>query len=741
MTAKELNEKHTAIIDALVCKEITIALDKLSGLIGQSHNADLKSQMEKHTETYHNMLKYSFNYGPDPERENVHRRLIRSLLTLADETRESLIITYNLSSFAIRKAQVKRNLSQWSSQDSEELVDELAADSDLRSLIKSAFGESSDKSPIKTRETFSKIFYVIWLTDQFKETHTTLLKGIIHSDTIPWYDKSTLVSALTLSLQRYFDFDKFNALCDFYDAAEDQVWQRALVGIFIAAITHNNRLEYYPEVINRLKSYAGNASFEKDIEFIIIQYLKSKETEKISKKIQEEILPHMMKIKTKLETKLDLDNILSVEDFEDKNPEWKNMFKDTPNLYEKFEEFSMMQMEGSDVFLSAFAMLKRFDFFNPISNWFVPFYSENDALEGVITDEKGDFDVDKFIKGLEKSHFLCNSDKYSFCLNIKYMPSMQKSMMMEMFNMELKAMNEMEESDSKVNHNMKRQTVFTQYFQDLYRFFRLFPRKEEFEDFFSVQVDFEQLHLLSLLNKKQKILRNIGEFYFEKEYYHAALKIFKSFDEKDQSFELFEKIAYAYQQLKDFPRALGYYKKAALYDQNRAWVMKKIAFCHRKLKQFNEALENYREVEKMRPDDLHIQANLGHTYMELGDYDEALNYYFKVEYLDPKNYKIHRPIAWCSFIQGKFDTARKYFKKIIEADANHYDYLNLGHVEWCDGNTKKAIENYRKSLSKTDYDYEWFYKEFKEDRKNLLKHGIDEMDMSLMKDYLRMKEE
>ena len=45
-----------------------------------------------------------------------------------------------------------------------------------------------------------------------------------------------------------------------------------------------------------------------------------------------------------------------------------------------------MQIEGSDVFMSAFSKLKNFPFFNEFSNWFSPFYKENEFI-GVSVEE------------------------------------------------------------------------------------------------------------------------------------------------------------------------------------------------------------------------------------------------------------------------------------------------------------------------------------------------------------------
>ncbi len=88
-------------------------------------------------------------------------------------------------------------------------------------------------------------------------------------------------------------------------------------------------------------------------------------------------------------------------------------------------------------------------------NWFLPFYKENEYVAGTFSDVGEGFDVRQFAEGIERSNFLCNSDKYSFCLNVRHMPAFQKSTVMELFNMELKAMNEMAQDDDLINTDAK----------------------------------------------------------------------------------------------------------------------------------------------------------------------------------------------------------------------------------------------------------------------------------------------
>ena len=739
MTFAELTDRYQQVIQFVEDHRINEAMDAMGSLAVLCTKRDLGIQLEKHRDTYRNMLTYSFELGDDPEKEQVFNRLMKSVLELNDDIREDILMKERLISYYPQKQEVEQKLLSSASPD---LAENLAFKKEIEYILSEEEKTGDEKTEknqvIDYQKSLLSIFRTIWLTDKFREAEISMAGKICKSRLIPWYDKAVLVSSLTLSLVRHFDIQKVNLLFEFYEEGENQVWQRALIGLFLGLYFHDYRLSYYPEIANRLEVARENRKLEKNIEAIVIQFLKALETEKVTKKIREEILPEMMKMKSTLEEKLDLEDILSSKNIEDENPEWETVFKDTPDLYHKIEEFSALQMEGSDVFLSAFAMLKRFPFFDELSNWFLPFHKDNSEVREGLSDQEGDFDVEMFTEGLERSSFLCNSDKYSFCLNVRHMPAMQKSMMMELFNMELKAMNEMADSDEMIDDSVKDKAIYTQYLQDLYRFYKLHPLKSEFEDVFEIEFDFENSSLFGILISDSRILRNIGEFYFEKNQFDRAIRIFEQLCCTEENAELFEKTAFSYQKIGDYQKALEFYHKAELFDRSKSWVIKKIAYCSRKIGDFDTALEYYHEAEKLEPDNLFIQTFLGHTKMDREEFEEALKYYFKVEYKAPDNHKIHRPIAWCSFLLGKFDQAEKYFLKVMEKEGNKNDFMNLGHVLWCKGDRKGAIENYRKSLEKGSRDIEWFSTVMEEDGEHLSRHGIKELDIPLMVDYIRM---
>lgn len=731
---------HHKITQLIIDNKIINSIDELYRFADQEGKQYHRVQIDKLKETYLNILKHSFINIEDPERDKIFKNLKKSLLELADSIKESLLTeTSDLTIYKL-KWSMERKLGL-QTEKAYSLVQNLTFDKELHNILKENninFSRSENNEPqiISRQDALKELFNYLWLTDYYHETETKILKTLSTSKKIPWHDKSLVVSALTLSLLKVFDKNKFFALFDFYFAREQQVWERALIGIILALYKYDERIEFYPDLLKKLYKLSESPEISKELEAVTIQIFKSKDTEKITKKWEEEILPEMLKMQPKIEKNLDLENIVPDKFLEDKNPDWENVFKDSPDLLDKLQDFSQMQIEGSDVFMSAFSKLKQFPFFQEISNWFSPFYKENEYID--LISEKEETNMAPFIEQLEKSHYMCNSDKYSFCLNLQFIPESHKSMMMDMFNQEMESMQEISKDENLLNQFAITKSIITQYLQDLYRFFKLHPNKKEFPDIFKWRFDIQNKKFFNHLIKDNQVVRNIAEFFFENKHFRQAVEIFQLLETKDTpNAELFEKIGYCYQQMGEYKKALEYYQKADLLETNKIWITKKIALCYRYLNQHEKALEYYKEAEKAEPDSLYIQAYIGHSLMRLGKYEEALKYYFKVEYLAPSNEKIQRPVAWISFVLGKFDTAINYFNKILNKNQNEFDLIYLGHVYWCIKNPQKAVELYRQAYQLLDNKDELFETAFDEDIKYLKKHGIREIEINLMKDLIK----
>jgi tetratricopeptide (TPR) repeat protein len=710
MENKLLLKKHAHCCQLVIEKKIHEAFAALQELTEQAHNSDLQTRLDDNHQTYTNILRYSFGEVEDPEKKAVYYKLLRSLLELADDTLEVILSG---------TGRLYRTHQNWTSDTSAGNIKNLASLPD-------------DKRSEEIKQMFNYL-----LTDKYHEAEKTFVKLALQKNYLKWWEKCLVISAMTLSLQRNFDETKILLLIETYKSNEEQIWQRALVSIFIVLFQHSNRLFLYPNLKKQIEELHENPQFEKSIETIIIQLIKTRDTEKIAHRFRDEIMPEMVKFHSRMYDKLDMRNIVQDPFGEDKNPDWENIFEDSPNLMNQLEELSKLQMEGSDVMMGTFSMLKQFPFFDELSNWFIPFHKEDWKIKELLKDDSGTFDAEKFLKNMENSFILCNSDKYSFCLNVNRIPTRERGMMVEMFNMEANAMEEAAMDDKVLQKPEYQRKVFTQHIQDLYRFYKLYRNKSDFYDIFSTDMDFHNKDFLAIVLNDATILRNIGEFYFEKKYYKDAIEVFRKIDTIPENIELWQKIAYSWQKLGDYQKALEYYLKADLTDIRKAWNIKKIALCYKRLGDYDKALHYYLEAEKMEPEDLQVQANLAHTYFEMNDFESALKIYFKVEYLAPDNHKIQRPIGWCSFMLGKFDTARKYFQKVIDNEPNEHDLLNMGHAEWCSGNKQNAIEKYSQSIHKANNSFDWFSNEFVADSDILIRHGVDPFDIPLMLDYLK----
>ena len=737
MIEKALKILYKDICDNLAQRKLKPAFDLLEKMISQNRLELYRDEWRNLEQTYSYMLKYTVEGIQDPDRQKIYRKLIVSVYKLADSLFEAARLKISSSIEYERKRSVQ-NLVKPEFNNYLSLLEDYYLQKELESLAE----ESDVKTENKTEDAKEHqqkmivLFNHLWLKDKLTDEETKFLNDFFASEIIYDAYKSLIVSSVILSLQRFFDKKKFDVLFNVYDLNNIEIKQRALVGLIMAFYRYDSRMPFFPELTGRLKILNEDPGFKQNLERALIQFIRSRETEKIQKKIKDEIIPEMIKISPNLKNKINLEGLMEEGLEEDKNPEWQEIFKDSPGLMDKMEEFSELQMEGADVFMGSFAMLKMYPFFSEFTNWFIPFFIQNPQLAQLVnSDEETNI---WFIDALTSAPILCNSDKYSFCFSIQNLPKENREFMAQGMNAEMGQFKEMQKDEEMTDPGKQAGYVSNQFIQDLYRFYKLHPRRNDFEDIFSWRFDFHnKITLGSILKEDEKVLRNIGEYYFKKNYYEEAAEIFEQLLQKEKDGELFQKTGFCYQKLGNYEKALEAYKKAELFGLNQLWNFKKIALCYRNLKKPQKALEYYLEVEKLNDQDLNAELNIGHCYLELEKFEEALKYYFKVEYLAPGNKKVWRPLGWCSFVTGKKEQAAKYFQQLVDGEPNKHDLMNMGHVQWSLGNRKEALAYYKKSISKDDFTEKEFFEVFEEDLHHLLEQGVEKEDVPIMLDQLR----
>ena len=737
MNETDIRNSYITICQLLADRKLKPAFDQIGTMITANGLGEFGNQLLDLEQNYRFMLKYTVEGISDPERQKIYQHILISSFELADSVADSLKMRFS-TSLEYQKKRGFVRLALEHIPDNFAQLESFYLENELRSLLETPIDDrKNDIDREIHHQKLINLFYHYWFKNKLTSEEISCFRYFLQNAAVLNHEKAFLITSLTFGLLHFFDEQKLMLLFESYESTLEEVSQRALTGLLLSLYHYDARIFLFPAITARLELLIENKSFGQHLEKIILQLIGSKETEKIQRKLQDEILPEMMKLSPNLRNKLSMEALLGDALNEDKNPDWQDIFKDSPGFLDKMEELSEMQMKGADIFMTSFANLKNFPFFSELTNWFVPFFPNHPEL--IRSSSSGDMqDNHKLFDLLLKTPVLCNSDKYSFCFSMQTIPAEYKKMMFDSLTAEFDQLIESEHEEELITNDRKAEAISGQYIRDLYRFFKLHPQREGFDDIFAWPFDFHNKSAFhKLLHENKQLLRNIAEFYFAKNYYQEASEIYVLLIRQMEEAELLQKLAYCHQKMGHYEVALSYYLKADLFDQNRVWNLKKIALCYRHLKKAGLALDYYLQVVALEPDNLGIYISIGHCRMELKQYDEALKSYFKVEYLSPGNKKIWRPIGWCSLLVGKKEQSEQYFTKLVEDSPNKFDLMNMGHVQWCLGKRKSALDYYMQSIQDAEMSEKEFMEAFHEDLEHLLFLGIEADDVPIMLDQLR----
>lgn len=714
MTSQEITTYYNGIIVSLDNKELKNAFDSLRQLIVATKEYTFLDKLNEMHDTYKYMLRYRVEGVADPMQQQIYRNL--------------LIATYELASKIVRQILQKDSPRMYYSR--------LRSIDIPRPFTYKELADTLASSPEKDgRAQFDQalvtLFHKIWVSGLLSIDEAAEIQQILLNESQP-YVASETVSALTLALQESFDERKLMLLFDAADQNDLQVKIRAIIGILLTLYIYRHRLYLYPRTNERLAELAEQPGFLPLLRTIILKFILSRETEKITRKLQNEIIPQMMKLTPKLNKKLNMQDFTAETAGDGINPEWESMLENS-GFAEKMKEFSELQMEGADVMHSSFIHLKSYPFFREIGNWFLPFTAAHSLIAGnQLFNEKEHIILD----ALANSSFICNSDKYSIYFSLMNIPAEQRALIANQFNSE--AAEYMEQKKETLNFRQKEESIISEYVQDLYRFYKVHPQHAEFNDIFRLPLDFHNLPALKQYISDTESLHILAEYYLKKKYYEDALVLFKELATRNPTDAvLFQKIGFCQEMTGKYEEATSTYIHAELLDSNNKWTLRHIAKLYRAAGQPEKALSYYTRLEQLEPDNLSVQIHIGHCYLELKDYDKALKCFFKVDYLDSKSHKAWRPIAWCSFVTGKYEQANKYYQQILQDNPNEQDFLNAAHTQWILHRPKEALALYKRSVQSENNNFHKFMEQFQQDLPELKAAGIQEADIPLLLDELR----
>lgn len=733
MTELDIKKYRSEIIVLIKEARLYEAFSSFSKLLHTFPNWEISEELSKLQTSYKYMLSYMAQGASDPQKELIYTNLLISLYSLIDRYSYHLLSIYSHSQYnAIKQDFVKTGDSLRT------LFDNFNTEYKRYKLYASIPDNEINENKIlelkiNVEKAETRLFNYVWTAFDINEEDLTILTSVM-TDTaeIPENLRALLLSAMFLNINYFYNEHILLLLFSIasYNRNNDELAVRAMCCIFLILHKYNYITTLSKDVTDSLNELKQDAKFRNAIELISLQFIRSCDTEKLTRMVHDELLPGLMNASSGLlknfkDKKPGNNDIIDLES----NPEWEE-FLEKSGIADKIKEINEIQMEGGDVFMGTFSKLKTFSFFRDVANWFIPFdINHSHILSSPVAKNKLITNI------ITHAKFLCDSDRFSFCLSINSMPVAQRNAMLAQFDSQNEIMDEIKTTainDSRINIKQ----IITNYMQDVYRFFKLYDQRNEFEDPFNGNL--LNTTLLSDVICSTENLSLIGEYYLKNKYFDLALPYFKKEIEISNNYQpsILQKTGFCYQNLKLYGDAIEYYTKFDLFDNSNLWNIKHLAASYKALGNFEKALDYYRRAEDISPDNLSICLNIGHCLLELNKIDEALKYYYKVDYLSQSNIKALRPIAWCLFLQKNFTQSNDYYKKIIATEPSAEDFMNLGHLKLAQNDMKDAICSYKESFKLMGGDFRKFSDIFNNDRKYIMANGISDNDIALVLDII-----
>lgn len=724
MLEKEIMKKRRLIESELDNYRYFSAISLVREMLAGVGLTRLYPMLEREEQTYRYMLHYFMEGVPDDNRDKM----------LAD-IRENILM---LSDMALRAVRAKDSpeyyytllrMSEYKKEKLSDIIKEYGETVSELSLLQASGEDSSEarrhKEAIQER-LFNSLLTSMKDDEAYKDLSKYLTSGYADNDIA-----LLSISAITLSLLVFYDKGKVNLLLDVYESASTPAIEaRALIGLLFVLNAYPDRIANDAKISARLSLWNDSLENYAKIRNALRMIVTTRDTEIVSSKFKDEVLPKLMKMRPEIMDKLKNTPMEDLEGEGINNPEWEELL-DKSGLASKMQELSEMQSEGADLMMITFSNLKQFPFFNSASNWFLPFDIENSALN--IPEE-----LKELIELMsESANVICDSDLYSLALAAPHMPAAQRQMIKSQFGMQLDHLKEeMKEADIH-SSSPKFDAELQKAVRDLYRFFRLFKKKQGFLNPFSKSLTFFDFPVIGSMLRDDDILELIAEYYFKRGFYADALPILQLLAQNpDVTPATWEKIGFCFQNQGNFPEALVSYNNATLLGTPGLWLTKKLAFVNRILGNADEAIDFYQQVLDKEPENLSVMLNIGHLLVEKKQYADALRHYYHALYLSPDSPKVMRPIAWAELMSGNFEKSAQCYSKLLMASPKASDYLNLGHTAFLRKLNKDALNYYRLAY---EMDAQAFDSAYKEDMPHLMELGLDKSSVALMLEMVTQK--
>ena len=496
------------------------------------------------------------------------------------------------------------------------------------------------------------------------------LEDLLLTPTVDNIDQRMIISALTINGLMVFDPLKLRLLVNVYTKSEDiPVKQYALVGWALTLPRYPYSCDSQTTQIVR-DLVDNDATVREELAQLQIQLAYCQSADRDSRNFQETIMPDIMKASNMrftdkgLEMQEDdpMDDILGRSTTEKKMEEVES----------RMRSYMDKRSQGMDLFFQGFKHMKRYPFFNDISNWLVPFYYEHPDIAPALHQMGGNG-----ILHLMLDAPMCDNDKYSFVFAfLSIMNKVPKDI--------IEQMQQTAPPENAYRDWMSDPAILRRnYLQSLYRFFQLFPYSESFVSPFCDTEEVEMPYLdppswLIVANKTLMETRfdnniiDLLKYFLRKKDFGAVQFILDEYNDCDDSFDL------CYVRTLFYADSLPDFEDEFLHNIEYCLKVKPDSITLRKLyakwlyscEKFQEAKTLFGKLMEEKDGNRNYMFSYALCCHKLGDYDEAKKVLFRLAYEHPDDREVGILLASTLFLDGKTEDA---FKRVDKMSADDLD--------------------------------------------------------------------
>ncbi len=713
-----LNEVRSRILES---HDLGGAIRLLDETISNHNTLHGDERLEDIRLDYNRMKDFVLRGYSDSQRETLYNRLLRRLLAVVGDIALQAYVHHNPT---YQAAAVRGRGLVVSDDEVRARLEGYVQDIALLSLSPD---EQRRRQLIRDHyDWLSRLFDAILVSPQWNEARFQFWANILVSPTIDLFDASLLTSAIMLSCVNIFDVEKLHVLVHVAISAGDETLrQRGLVGVAFALDAELGSMDLYPEIQEWIDALTADDDRCRQLLEMQMQVVYCIDVDKDTATIRQDIMPGIMKNQTftidhnGIHEKVDdpLDEALHGDDFDRKMEEMEQSMRRMRNMQER----------GSDIYFGGFAHMKRFAFFYVLSNWFAPFSADHPALSGVAEKLR----APGLMERLGSHSPFCDSDAYSFALALSSVIDKLPAGVRELLG---GSESVFAAEQSATDHNAPAY-IRLMYLQSLYRFFRLYVRKDDFAnpfDYAKSRSRFFFIHPLFRHTPLRRLAVRMEQFMARRGRFDLLGELVGCYSEEPLSVAERRMKALWLEKTGRMEEAVGNYR-AILQERpdDRMALAKVAAYCAGQ-GDYPKAVEYYKRLCVADPDNVAYRIRLGITLLWTDKADEGMQKLYELDFSYPDNADVRRALAWGLLVQAKPKKAEEIYDRLLAAgECEASDQLNAGYSKWFQGKVSDAVilfKNYNANSSSG------LFAAFNTDSQLLLVYGITACDRNIMLD-------